>query len=409
MQRQRVAKTKTVEAPRQRTSGTFLSPRLPTPIAAHPVVPLQRSLGNQAVQRLLDTRVVQAKLRVSQPNDSYEQEADYVANRVMSIPEPQMQRACACGGACSSCQAAQPGEEHERMQTKRVQASDTGQIAAPPIVNEVLRSPGRPLDTAARRFMEPRFGQDFSQVRVHTDAKATESARAVNARAFTVGRDVVFGTGQFAPGTTQGRRLLAHELAHFSQQNGPLDRNHLLRKPGRLDLEGEAGTIEAVGPDVRKAGSPLPYREAMEVTERSLYEEYVRNCSGVRRLNRLTRELPIPPHEKVRRLEDRISFIPHYFAYGRPETDPVLRAAWRCAVECIFGSGYALLSEESELARAQCELSEARWHLVALSRHGRIPGRRGTGVPWISDPRVCFNGDKMAFYISEIKAGRPCG
>lgn len=70
-----------------------------------------------------------------------------------------------------------------------------------------------------RHYFEPRFGYDFSQVRVHTDAKAAESARAVNALAFTVGRDVAFGAGQYAPGTTEGKRLLAHELTHVVQQN----------------------------------------------------------------------------------------------------------------------------------------------------------------------------------------------
>ena len=88
----------------------------------------------------------------------------------------------------------------------------------PPIVHEVLRSPGQPLDAATRAFMEPRFGHDFSRVRVHTDTKAAESARAVSALAYTVGRDVVFGAEQYAPGTSVGQRLMAHELTHVVQQ-----------------------------------------------------------------------------------------------------------------------------------------------------------------------------------------------
>src|SRR5262249_2485509 len=89
----------------------------------------------------------------------------------------------------------------------------------PPIVHEVLRSPGQPLDPATRALMEPPFGRDFSQVRVHTDAKAAESARAVNALAYTVGLDVVFRDGQHALSTTVGKRLLAHELTHVVQQD----------------------------------------------------------------------------------------------------------------------------------------------------------------------------------------------
>ncbi|MFH0344338.1 MAG: DUF4157 domain-containing protein [Chromatiales bacterium] len=88
----------------------------------------------------------------------------------------------------------------------------------PPVVYEVLKSSGQPLDPSTLAFMEPRFGHDFSFVRVHTDAKAAESARAVNALAYTVGRNVVFGAGQYAPGTTVGKRLLAHELTHVVQQ-----------------------------------------------------------------------------------------------------------------------------------------------------------------------------------------------
>jgi hypothetical protein len=85
------------------------------------------------------------------------------------------------------------------MALQRVSKSEMFVAGVPPIVNEVLRSPGQPLDAAICTFMEPRFGYDFSQVRVHTDARAAESARAVNALAYTVGRDVVFGAGQYAP------------------------------------------------------------------------------------------------------------------------------------------------------------------------------------------------------------------
>ncbi|MCA9968944.1 MAG: DUF4157 domain-containing protein, partial [Anaerolineales bacterium] len=93
-----------------------------------------------------------------------------------------------------------------------------GGVAAPPIVRGALRAPGRPLDAATRAFMEPRLGHDLGTVRVHTDGQAAASARAVQARAYTVGRDVVFGAGEFAPETAVGRRLLAHELAHVVQQ-----------------------------------------------------------------------------------------------------------------------------------------------------------------------------------------------
>jgi hypothetical protein len=130
-----------------------------------------------------------------------------------------LQRKCACGGApgptgeCEACRK-------KRLQSKigNCKSEIRNDSAVPPIVHEVLRSPGQPLEPATRAFMEPRFGHDFSNVRVHADAKAAESAWAVNAIAYTVGRDVAFGSGQYAPQTGAGRKLLAHELTHVVQQ-----------------------------------------------------------------------------------------------------------------------------------------------------------------------------------------------
>lgn len=92
--------------------------------------------------------------------------------------------------------------------------------SVPPIVHEVLRSPGQPLDPATRTFMEPRFGHDFSKVRVYADNSAAKSARALHALAYTVAPNIVFGAGQYAPHTHAGQRLLAHELTHVVQQQG---------------------------------------------------------------------------------------------------------------------------------------------------------------------------------------------
>jgi len=115
---------------------------------------------------------------------------------------------------------------------------------APPIVHAVVQSPGRPLDPATRNFFEPRFGHDLSSVRVHTDARADASAQAVNANAYTVGQNIVFGAGQFAPHQPDGRKLLAHELAHVIQQRRPQDAR---TGPGNCeqDAENAAHSIES--------------------------------------------------------------------------------------------------------------------------------------------------------------------
>ena len=128
----------------------------------------------------------------------------------MRMPEPDLQR------------QVDKEKEEKLLQTKplvqrRVRGRES-YTEVPPIVHEVMRSPGQPLDSSNRNFMEPRFGNDFSQIRIHTDRKAAESARAVNALAYTVGQNIVFGAGQYATGTMAGRQLLAHELVHTIQQ-----------------------------------------------------------------------------------------------------------------------------------------------------------------------------------------------
>jgi uncharacterized protein DUF4157 len=127
------------------------------------------------------------------------------------------QRKCACGGGDSSGGAC---ESCRKKALQRRACGSAQKAVAPPIVHEVLRSPGQPLDAATRAFFEPRFGHDFSKVRIHTDVKAAESAQAVNAHAYAVDQDVVFGASQYAPGTPSGNRLLAHELTHVVQQRG---------------------------------------------------------------------------------------------------------------------------------------------------------------------------------------------
>lgn len=190
----------------------------------------QGTIGDQVMQRLLATGSIQTKLAINQPGDEYEQEADHVADQMMRMPEPQLQHDCACGGGCPKCHAGRPDQEQERLQTKRVQAGEAGPIATPPRVQEVLAAPGLPLDQATRGFMEPRFGFDFSRVRIHSDATAEQSARDVSARAYTVGHNIVFGAGGFTPSTHEGRRLIAHELTHVVQQGGHEGAGRIQRK-----------------------------------------------------------------------------------------------------------------------------------------------------------------------------------
>jgi len=192
---------------------------------------LQRAAGNRAVSRLLaGGGVLQTKLVVGAPGDAYEQEADHVAQAVtsgasagaVSAAAPAALRRCACGGSCPSCRKGEEDEDDARVLRRAPEDRPGAAAVAPPIVQDVLGSAGQPLDAATRAAMEPRFGHDFSAVRVHLDERAAAAARAVHAQAYTVGRDLVFGAGRYAPGTAGGDRLIAHELAHVVQQRGGL-------------------------------------------------------------------------------------------------------------------------------------------------------------------------------------------
>jgi hypothetical protein len=176
--------------------------------------------------------IVQFKLIVNRPGDPYEQEADRVAERVMRMPSTAGADSRVVAGRsqglrmqrlCKSCEDELPRREEEEQGMFQAKSAP-GQSLRLSAVQEAeilsLRGSGQPLGLSARAFLEPRFGRDFGQVRVHTDAKANRLAQATNARAFTVGQDIVFGAGEYAPDTVAGRQLLAHELAHTIQQGG---------------------------------------------------------------------------------------------------------------------------------------------------------------------------------------------
>ena len=206
---------------------------------------LQRMVGNQAVLRILNrsgrgdgqpvaTRpfcadsglsqaasptLIQPKLTVSKPGDQYEQEADRVAEQVMGMSEAVVQRSGATGSAGG---VARPKCEEKKEQHLRIDRKpyDFAYGVGPSVADGFLSNLGRgqPLDSNTRGFMENRFVRDFSGVRVHTDSAASASARALNANAYTLGHDIVFGAGRYQPNTEQGKRLVAHELTHVLQQ-----------------------------------------------------------------------------------------------------------------------------------------------------------------------------------------------
>jgi hypothetical protein len=236
--------------------GTSASPgQCPHPQPPSPHLPLR-------------PRLLQTKLRIGALTDPLEREADHVADQVMrmsltNVPSSgpgQIQRKCAAcqkeeqeaapsapvqiRRKCAHCQqeedklsSVEPGisrkcahceeEENVMQKTSGISSSSSSSSSsqdlhpeAPPLVHQVLRSPGQPLAADDLAFFRPRFGFDFSRVRIHNDRTAAESANSVNALAYASGSDIAFAAGQYQPGTEIGRRLLAHELAHVVQQRG---------------------------------------------------------------------------------------------------------------------------------------------------------------------------------------------
>jgi len=178
---------------------------------------------------------VYPSLRVGAVNDPLEREADRMAETVMRMPSSasagspggsiQRKSNCTCGGSCVQCS----GDTENKNLLRKASGSGNTPSSVPGIVNNVVGSSGQPLNTPTRSFMEQRFGQDFGHVRVHTDSKAADAAQSVQARAFTLGSNVVFNRGEYSPHNSTGKKLLAHELTHVVQQGN--DRSLIQRNP----------------------------------------------------------------------------------------------------------------------------------------------------------------------------------
>jgi hypothetical protein len=216
--------------------------------------------SNLAVQRLIKPDVIQAKPKIGQPIDIYEQEANRVAEQVMRMPEPKVQRQAdeeekeeeeliqpkpiaeqitplvqrqveeeepiqpKFLSAESSTLQRQENEEEEEETIQPEAENSQSREFTPDLESRIqsLKGGGQPLLHSVRNFFEPRFGYDFSQVRIHTDTNAIQMNRELNAQAFTIGRNIFFGAGRYNPNTSSGKRLFAHELTHVVQQRQSL-------------------------------------------------------------------------------------------------------------------------------------------------------------------------------------------
>jgi len=207
--------------------------------------PTRVEANRQTLRDALDSPI-QTKLRVGAPEDASEREADAVAERVLAMPEGAVQRKEAdnvqVDEELEQEKAKAESENEEEVRRKAMDGRATATVAGS--VNAAALGAargGEPLPTCERSFFEPRLGVDLSGVRVHADAEAARLAAGLSARAFTAGREVYFGAGEYRPQSSEGRRLLAHELTHVAQQTAgdasvrrKIDRVNL--KKNALDL-----------------------------------------------------------------------------------------------------------------------------------------------------------------------------
>jgi len=248
------------------------------------ILHLQRTIGNQVVKRMLRTgneipiqasaaRAMQTKLVVNTAGYSYEQEADRVSEQIMRMPESRVQRKCACHsssestGTCEESGKTRLSLQHMSLDVAGPLAGDSAQ----PIVHDVLRSLARSLDSRTRAF---------SRVGIHIDSGPSAATGAVQAQAFRVGSDIVFGSGKFAPSTPAGRKLLSHELTHVVQQGAaPATATHSpapVTGEGATEAKGlrpspvsESGRLQRQP----KGGKSAPQAEACPPVERNEREE----------------------------------------------------------------------------------------------------------------------------------------
>jgi hypothetical protein len=326
--------------------------------------PVPNALAHQAQLRSALLRAgVQPRLEIGAVNDPLEREADAVAERVIRMPEPLL--SSPTRGALQT--ATGTGGEGKLIQTKASPAPTTT-TASPQLESSLnlLNSGGTPLPAHSRAFFEPRFGQDFSQVRLHTDANATHMADSLNARAFTLGNDIAFNTNQYSANTTAGRSLLGHELAHVIQQREGGDGGALRKK--RVQ---------------REQMSLFPDEARVKLTEVP-FNNRVGQMSNVEKLTEaLKRSLPHMPEAAANALEAMLTpknlliMTGFIVAWAAAQTTPVgwvsdVLLVLLCSVTIVFLT-YAVVSVANELyafakkainAKNENDLEEAGKHFA---------------------------------------------
>jgi hypothetical protein len=350
----------------------------------------------------LATEPIQAALRISEPGDTYEQEADRVAEQVMRRMGPRNAREDVATASLVQRRTGTP-------------AGGEAKAGVSSVVDVALSSPGQPLDPATRGFFEPRFGHDFSRVRVHADNTAEQSAHELNAHAYTVGHHIVFGAGRFSPETEEGRRLLAHELTHVVQQTGG-DAVHLRQNHGNFGGTPISRPVierAAISPTIQRQPSPAAETEKPTFAgdrRKRTWRRYARSlgqqdAARIRKRGRLTADDREDVNAKLRFFEGDAMWT--YIAEVKPalvevteETDTLLTAGAqdeklarrRRHTTRFFSKVKDHQLKEAYISRLQRYLDEGLedneyWDLETIEQ---IVKERAPNAPWHEEARRNF-------------------
>jgi hypothetical protein len=327
-----------------------------------------------AVRQVLHGARPQPKLTVGAPDDVFEREADQVADQVMRMPEPSVAAASAAPRVqrmCAECEQ----EREERVQAKE-EAGQTPEVPSGFAQRfAALHGGGQTLPDTERSFFEPRFGRDFADVRLHSGPAADALARSVHARAFTLGDSIVFGSGQYSPGSNTGRQLLAHELTHVVQQGG--DREAPPSAAGPVQRQGEQDNraiqlsdIPSISPVLQRQPAPAPPPPAGAP------------CTQQPAINAARKEAALRVNAALWRVTGVA--IPGREGVGQTPADQ--QALTRRTVETVFGGWADMDAVADTLARMRNWLLRDDLPVMCASGDDRRCGERAGFVAGLAPP-----------------------
>ncbi len=247
--------------------------------------------AKESIAKIQPPLFYQPKLTIGAPDDVYEKEADAMADKVMRMPMPEPINFSTAMNVvnrkCTEC------KEEEKLQRKEKRDEDDDKIqmksentiytgkAAPSIVHDVINtSGGKSLDPDTRSFMEPRFGYDFSNVKIHDNPIAAKSSDSINALAYTSGNNVVFNSGQYNTNSDSGKRLLAHELTHTIQQGSVIPTMNLSAKQDQIQRQAAPAPRKTIWVNIGFDSSAQANEETMKKLRASIAVEKaaISNC-----------------------------------------------------------------------------------------------------------------------------------